>query len=111
MNIKIAEDKPVVAEKPTHYFGSTCFNWALGESPEEVLANLAKAAGANSIKVQVKHNGGLYAWICKVHAPRSSPYVINFFQPQGVEVSECQEFNIMNSKGHCLPITKEKKDG
>lgn len=96
-----------VSEKSYHYFGSTCFNWCMGESVEGVLSTLARQAGTNTIQQQVKHGDGLYAWVCRVEAPRSTSYQITNFQPQGVTVSESWEFNIKNSKGHCLPITRE----
>lgn len=94
-------------DKPFHYFGSTCYGWAKGNTPEFVLETLARIAGTDAIKQQLKQNKGLYAWVCKVDVPRSTKYQINFFQPQGVSISDTQEFLIMNTKGWCLPITKE----
>lgn len=82
-----------------HYYGSTAFNWAVGQTRDEVLTKLAKQAGTDTIKRNVKHNGGLYAWVCLVHAPQSAAYEIEYYQPKGVEISDAQEFNILNSKG------------
>jgi len=98
-----------VPEKAYHYFGSTCFNWCRADSVEAVLKNLASWAGADTVKRQIKNNGGLYAWVCRVEVPQSSSYGTNFFRPVDVPVSESWEFNIMNTKGHVLPITREDK--
>jgi len=107
--------KPIVGvvevpEPQFHYYGSTAYNWCRDDSVENVLLTLARMAGSDAIKRNVKGSGGLYSWICKVEAPRSTSYDINFFAPVGVEISESWEFNIMNTKGHCLPITREKKN-
>lgn len=103
--------KPAEPEKNYHYFGSTALNWCKGTSPENVLHKLALMAGAETIKQQVKCNKGLYAWVCRVEQTRTTKYEINNFAPVGVKVSESWEFNIKNTKGHCLPITRENADG
>ncbi|WJM88680.1 hypothetical protein QDY63_14855 [Pseudomonas brenneri] len=97
-----------VPENQFHYFGSTALNWCKDTSPENVLFTLARMAGTETIKQQVKCNKGLYAWVCRVEQPQTTKYEINNFAPAGVKVSESWEFNIMNAKGHCLPITREK---
>jgi len=115
MTNKITITNPVLVEIPEpqfHYFGSTPLNWATGETVEKVLSSLARQAGDARIKQQVKIGDGLYAWTCRVEVPKSTYYQINFFQPQGVEVTDCREWNIKNGKGHVLPITREtNKDG
>lgn len=98
---KPKKDAPVVAKpEPTfHYFGSTCYNWAVGSSRQEVLDKLAGMVGAERLKRTVKANGGLYAWTCVVDAPLSATYEIAFFQPQGVLVGRGLSYNIVNTKG------------
>lgn len=88
-----------------HYFGSTAFNWATGETREEVLQKLARMAGADIIKRNVKANGGgLYAWTVQVNAPQSAHYEINNYAPSGVPTEQAQAFNILNAKGKASPI-------
>lgn len=91
-------------EKQFHYFGSTPYHWAIGETRQEVIENLARMAGTDTIKRHLKEHKGLYCWTCRVDAPRSAKYAINFFQPQGVPVSLGQEFNIVNAKGHVITL-------
>lgn len=99
--------EPHVEEKPHHYFGTSCYNWAKGQTVEEVLVKLGELVGTSLMKTLKKSNSeGFYVWVCKVNVPQSTPYALNFYQPQGVEVLESWEFNLMNAKGHCLPITK-----
>lgn len=116
MTIKISdvvvkhEGQVIQTEMSYHYFGSTAYHWCREDSAEAVLKTLARNAGSDNIKRQVKANGGLYAWVCKVEKPRTASYAINFFQPVDVPISHSAEYHIMNSKGHCLPITREKRD-
>ena len=90
-----------------HFFGSTAFNWAVGSTREEVLGKLARAAGSDIIKANVKRNGGLYAWTCMVPLPESADYAIHNYAPVNVGACEVQEFNIMYINGASLPITRE----
>ena len=108
--IKLTEPVAAEPEKSYHFFGSTPFNWCKGETLEAVLSTLARQAGAKTIQYQNKTNNGLYAWTCRVDVPRSEPYAISFFQPVGVQIADSREFNIKNSMGHVLPITREKFD-
>ncbi|WYW04447.1 hypothetical protein Mudajogi_00002 [Pseudomonas phage vB_PpuP-Mudajogi] len=87
-----------------HYFGSTCFNWATGATRQEVVTKLAKMAGTEQLKRSVKGSGGLYCWTCKVGVPEGTDYQISYFQPQGVPVTDGQNHNIMNVKGHVTLI-------
>lgn len=94
-------------KKNYHYFGSTAFNWATGESRAEVLEKLARNAGSTIIKENVKRNKGLYAWTVRVDQCVDLDYQINSYQPQEVPLSNAQEFNIVNTKGHVIPIDRE----
>lgn len=90
-----------------HFFGSTAFNWAIGSTRQEVLTKLASMAGADIVKRNVKNAGGLYAWTCKVEAPRSTTYEISFYQPAGVPTSDGMEFSIQNKHGHVKLVEKQ----
>lgn len=89
-----------------HYFGSTAFGWKKAQTRAEILEALAKQAGSDIIKRNLKPSGGLYCWICLVKLPQSTNYGINFFQPT-VPWERGQEFNIVNVKGHAVPIDRE----
>lgn len=86
-------------ESPTHIFGSTALNWAVGKTREEVLKRLAAGAGARVIKVNKDRYGGLYAWTCVVDASPSTYYDIESYQPVGVPTRDVVEFNLTNAKG------------
>jgi hypothetical protein len=90
-------------ERDYHYFGSTAFNWAKGQTRAEVLEKLGRMAMANLVKEQVKAHRGLYAWTCRVEAPQSQPYSINEYRPVDMATSKSQAFRIQNIKGHALP--------
>lgn len=90
----------------THYYGSTMFNWACAQTRAEVLAKLARATGAGTIKANLPH-GGLYAWTCEVPLPQTAPYRIDRYAPDGVPYVNVREYNIINIKGHCTPIDWE----
>jgi len=102
--LKLNATPATVTEKPFHYFGSTCFHWATGATRQEVLEKLARMAGTETIKKSIKSQGGFYAWTCRVNVPHSADYQISYFKPQGVECVLPQEFNLMNAKGHSLPV-------
>lgn len=86
-----------------HFFGSTAFNWAVGQTRAEVLEKLARSAGADIIRRNVKNNGGLYAWTCLVPLPQTAPYEIENYAPRGVGARDAEEFNILNAKGKHAP--------
>lgn len=81
----------------SQYFGSTAYNWATGATRNEVIAKLAKAAGADIIRRNVKANGGLYVWLCKV--PIDGPFDIEFYMPKVEGLTEKQAYLIQNTKG------------
>lgn len=89
-----------------HFFGSTAFNWAVADTREEVLRRLARKAGTDAIKRNVKKNGGMYCWTCMVPLPESATYQISNYAPVGVGACEVQEFRIMYINGASLPITR-----
>lgn len=66
-------------EQQRHFFGSTAFNWAVGQSRKEVLKALAREAGRDTIKANRIKNGGLYAWTCLVPLPQEATYeIVNY---------------------------------
>lgn len=87
--------------KPFHFFGSTAYNWAIGDTRQEVIESLARMAGTDIIKRNDKHSegNGLYCWLCRVDVPRDEEYEIAWFQPQGVPVSHVIEVGIKSAKG------------
>lgn len=85
----------------SHFFGSTPFNWATGQTRAEVMKKLAVGAGS-LLKGNIK-NGGLYAWTCEVNAPEGTSYDIEHYRPVGVEFAATAECLIQNVKGHSLP--------
>lgn len=96
--------------KQFHYFGSTAFNWATGETRQEVITKLAKQAGTEILKRNVKASGGLYCWTCRVEAPQGTDYEIRYFCPQGVKITQALAVNIQNSKGHVTVIEPKDAD-
>lgn len=96
-----------IVEKPAyHYFGSTAWNWATGASRAEVLTKLAREAGADLIRRNVKASGGLYAWTVRVNLPADAEYGIENYAPRGVPTECAEAFRIQNTKGHALPLEK-----
>lgn len=98
--------KITTPESPTHIFGSTAINWAVGKTREEVLKRLARDAGASIIKANKTKYGGLYAWTCIVDAPQSAHYGIKAYQPAGVPTRDVIEFHITNAKGAHVVIER-----
>lgn len=82
-----------------HYFGSTAFNWVTGATREEVIAKLAKMAGADTIKRAVKNCGGVYCWTCFVGVPQGTAYAISYYKPEGVPLSDSADCMIINARG------------
>lgn len=90
---KNTDTKPV---QQFHYFGSTGINWACADSREEVLAKLARAAGANIIRINVKEQGGMYAWTTRVELPEAVSYRIENFTPVNVPCSSPRQHRILS---------------
>lgn len=86
-----------------HYYGTTAFSWATGETRAEVLAKLARVAGSDIIKRNVKSSGGLYAWTVRVNLPQTAGYEIDSYRPVGVPTEKPQSFRIVNTKGYVIP--------
>jgi hypothetical protein len=87
-----------------HFFASTCMNWAVGATRAEAIARVAKDVGSVTLKrYTAKKGDGLFVWSCRVEADITAEYRINFYQPQGIEISAQAEHNIQNTKGHVLP--------
>jgi hypothetical protein len=91
------------APQAHHYFGSTAFNWATGDTRAEVLAKLGRMTGPNELKLQVKAHGGLYVWTCRVNVPEATQYDIESYAPKGVETAAPAEARLVNTKGHVIP--------
>lgn len=84
-----------------HYFATTAFHWAIGDTRQEAIENVARRAGASIIKEQVKAQGGMYCWSAKVLLPRGAQYAINNYMPQvnPMELAEAREFSIVKADG------------
>lgn len=95
--------KKEIKQKDYHYYGTTCLNWAVGQTQAEVLAKLGRMTGANTLKQQVKANGGMYVWTCIVGAPEKAHYQISNYTPQDVPWCRSREYLLQNTKGHVLP--------
>lgn len=103
-----------------HYYATTVFGWAVAPTREEAIASVARQAGSDIIKRNLKPNGGLYCWSCRVGMPQADHYTINEYTPEfiirdgkptkeRVPVSKVIEANIQNTKGHLVLIDKEPK--
>ena len=102
-----------------HFFASTAFGWSVAPTRQEAIDNLARLAGAEQIKLQVKANGGLYVWSCKVLTPQDQNYTINWYMPDclrdaddnvttvKVPRSDAMAHNIVSVKGHLRLIEAE----
>lgn len=67
-----------------HWYGSTAFDWVVGDSKEAIIKRLARAAGARTIKHNVEKNGGLFAQVCKVGLPQAAHYTISEYLPRKI---------------------------
>lgn len=94
----ISRSTPVNASKQ-HFYGTTAFGWAVATTRQEVLRMLARDAGADTIKRQVKSQGGLYVWTALVDVPKDTHYQIDSYKPQGVPLSDVIEYCLQNAKG------------
>ena len=103
-----------------HYYATIAFGWAVAPTREEAIASVARQAGTDIIKRNVKAHGGLYCWSCRVELPQEAHYSINFYQPEfitrdgktteeRVPLSKVIEANIQNLKGHLVIVDKEPK--
>lgn len=79
---------------PVHYFASCALGWATAETADAAIRKLASSFRrefTNMVKGgQKRGNAGAYIWTCKVHGPSDSQYEINFYAPQGIDISEGQ---------------------
>ena len=107
-----------------HYYGSTGYGWQCGQSREEVLGKLARAAGTSILERARKHSGGLYAQVCRVELPQAAHYDISNYMPsvitkedgvnearkgERVPTSEFEQVLITNMKGRAIPyVTKSE---
>lgn len=110
------EDEPTVYyislkapdPKPYHFFGSTAFNWATGETRQQVINKLARMAGRSIIEANVKASSGLYCWTCRVEQPLSgASYDIANYAPQNVTTTKHAEYNIVSARGHVVLAERE----
>jgi hypothetical protein len=120
-------DEAMANSKPNnyHYYASTAVSWATGSTRHEAIARAARIAGSDIIKRNVKSQGGLYCWSCRVLAPEAQSYTINFYQPEFITVLEegtgqykstgvpipkdrAMGMRIQNIKGHVILDEKEE---
>jgi hypothetical protein len=91
-------------ETPCHYYASTCMNWGTAPTRREAIAKVAKAAGAEMIRRQVKECGGMYVWSVKVLLPADADYKIEFYAPVNVPMKASEEYRIVDVKGSIVPM-------
>lgn len=87
-----------------HYYAATCFGWAVAGTRKEAIAKVARDAGRDTIKRQVKSFEGLYVWTAKVLAPIETDYKIRNWQPVGVEIEDAEEARIVDTKGNVIKL-------
>lgn len=64
-----------------HWFGASAFEWVVADSKEAVIKKLARSHNADTIKMNVKSHGGLFAQVCRVELPMAAHYTINQYLP------------------------------
>lgn len=102
-----------------HYYSSTCYQWVVGKSKDEVIKKQAEITGAEVLKMY-KDDGGLTCLVCRVDLPITAHYSINHYIPETItsedgtntqrkgEPVPCSDFErvkIINSGGDYTPIT------
>ena len=98
------DTKNTTIENQCHYYAATCMSWATAPTRHEAIEKVAKAAGKDTIRRQLKECGGMYVWTVKVLLPPAANYSINFYQPVNVPMGEVKEYRITDSKGHIAPL-------
>ena len=77
-----------------HYFASCALGWSTAPTRREALDKLVRSQHLDSAFVKRMHKqgvAGVYCWACKVHAPESANYKINFYAPADIETSDGEE--------------------
>lgn len=87
-----------------HYYVTTCMDWATAPTRREAIAKVAKRAGADIIRRNIKEFGGMYVWSVKVLLPGAAEYAINFYQPVDVPMEDAKEYRITSEKGYVVPM-------
>lgn len=81
-----------------HYFASCAFGWATNTSREKAITELLKCfrKEATEITKNTRKTGcpGFYFWSCRIDAPNSTEYEINFYCPQGVPVRDTKHHHV-----------------
>ena len=86
-------------EQPYHYFASNVFGWAVAHTRKEAVEAVTRDAGTSTVKritenARKKGDLGMYAWSCRVLAPKDAHYKINYYAPQGVETDSARHHHI-----------------
>jgi len=88
-------------EPQEHYFATCALGWKTAPTREEAIEGLVDYFRSDFKRmVPAAHkNGdpGAYVWTCRVKAPQSTSYGIEFYTPRGVEWDASQEHAIT----HC----------
>lgn len=75
-----------------HYFSSCGLGWAIAETRDEAIkknVNQFRSEFKTMTKnLQKKGEIGGYIWSVRVNAPIDHKYGINFYRPEGVEITE-----------------------
>lgn len=75
-----------------HYFASFALGWATAETKDEAIEKLVTRFRDEFKRITgAQHKAGepgAYFWYCKVLAPDTTPYKIEFYAPKGVEIDD-----------------------
>lgn len=100
-----------------HYYATTVYGWAVGNTREQALQRMAYDIGSDLIK-RHKSSGGVAATVCRVELPQAAHYSINEYLPSKIQkedgvnetrkgekvpLSEIEYVRIVNIKGGTVP--------
>ena len=89
----------MTTQNETHFFASCVFGWATSEESRDDAIERLVNAFRHDIKRTLANclkNGdvGFYLWTCEVLAPADAPYKIEWYAPQGVEITGTEEYAV-----------------
>lgn len=73
-----------MSQQKHHYYGSTIYGWAVGDTKEQVAKALAMDYSAEDLKRMRKDHGGVLAVVCRVNLPKRAHYSINNYMPDKI---------------------------
>jgi hypothetical protein len=98
----------------THYFANHALGWAVGDTREEAVENLANqhhyfSMGKWLRNVHKAGEPGIYIWSCKVNAAKDAPYKIEWFMPVGVDIEDGREHFVTYSTAKKVAVWNKPK--